>query len=84
MLFSPPIRLSETANGPAWLVAIIIATWACDVSAFLVPRFSRSLSALINIAGTRPLTHVLLDAPGIARAIRERMSQAGLRPGKAA
>ncbi len=38
LMFSPPVRLSETVHGSTWLMTIIICTWACDVAAFMVGR----------------------------------------------
>ena len=41
------------------------------VSAFLVPRLRNRLKALGYLAGARPLTHALLDAPGLLPSVRE-------------
>lgn len=40
-----------------------------DVSTFRVPRAKNYLNALPHLAGSRPLTHMLLDAPGIQSAL---------------
>ena len=42
-----------------------------DVTAFQIPRLRNHAAAAVALGGTRPLTHVLLDAPGMASAIRE-------------
>lgn len=82
VMFSPPVRLSEAAHGSAWLVTIIIGTWACDVAAFLVgrrwgrthfvPKLSPQKSVEGMIAGMAAALVVgaaaglALDAPRIA------------------
>jgi polysaccharide biosynthesis protein PslH len=46
------------------------------VAVFQTPRLKNYASAVAQLAGTRPLTHILLDAPGLtpalARLVRER------------
>src|SRR5262249_41887861 len=42
-----------------------------DVMTFEVPRLTNHLRAVLHLAGGRPLTHVLLDAPGIRSALEQ-------------
>ena len=46
------------------------------VAVFQTPRLKNYASAVVQLGGTRPLTHILLDAPGLtpalARLVRER------------
>jgi sugar transferase (PEP-CTERM/EpsH1 system associated) len=40
------------------------------VAAFQVPRSKNYAAAMAGLAGTRPLTHLLLDAPGVVPALK--------------
>jgi sugar transferase (PEP-CTERM/EpsH1 system associated) len=42
-----------------------------EVLTFEIPRWANYLKAALHLAGTRPLTHVLLDAPGISTALTQ-------------
>ena len=47
----------------------IVRDLGAEVSAFLVPRWKNRIRALPRLAGSTPLTHLLLDAPGIGSAL---------------
>jgi polysaccharide biosynthesis protein PslH len=47
-----------------------VRAMGAEVTAFQVPRLRNHAAAAVALSGTRPLTHVLLDAPSIGPAIR--------------
>src|SRR5205085_7359969 len=51
-----------------------LRTLGVEVLTFEVPRWSNYAKAMLQIAGTRPLTHILLDAPGIRAALEHHVA----------